>query len=223
MPPRRAGHFRERTQGADRHALRGADAGISAAGKLDCLELGHFGAVLCQPEPFVSFWDSLSRALTGYVATTVPGCKVFFVRRWGEGVGYLPPPSKTLGATYRHRIFIMANDNTVVVKLGDEEIVLKPRVEAMRAISRQFNGLKLARDAIVAENFDAVAAIIRIGSGMRDREARDLDDKIFAEGLTGDLLVGLINYVAMLGNKGQPVTLGMEEDPKKETSEHKYD
>lgn len=101
----------------------------------------------------------------------------------------------------------------VVIKLGHEEITLKPSMQAMRMISRQFNGLANARQALVSENFDAVAFIIRIGSGMKDREARELDDKIFQAGMLGnELLMQLINYVAMLGNRGRPIQLTDDED-----------
>jgi hypothetical protein len=106
----------------------------------------------------------------------------------------------------------MAELQTVTISLSGEEIVLKPSMQATRMISRQFNGMQNARTALAQENFDAVAFIIRIGSGMKDRDARDLDDKIYSNGLTGDLLVGLINYVAMLGNSGKPIVLNDEEN-----------
>jgi hypothetical protein len=107
----------------------------------------------------------------------------------------------------------MPNVSNVTIKLGNEEIVLKPSMQVARIVSRQFNGFANARAALVAENFDAVAFIIRHGSGMRDREARDLDDKIFEQGLlNGDLLMQLINFVAMLGNRGQPIQLTDEEE-----------
>ena len=114
--------------------------------------------------------------------------------------------------SYRHRRNKVAENNNIVVKLNEEEIVLKPSVTAMRMISRQYGGLNPARQMLVAENFDAVVFIIRVGAGMKDREARDLDDKVYETGLTGDLLVQLINYVAMLGNKGKPIVLGEEND-----------
>jgi len=106
--------------------------------------------------------------------------------------------------------------DTITIKLDGEEIVLKPSLQATRMISRNFNGLGAARQALVAENFDAVAFVIRMGSGMKDREARDLDEKIYREGLTGDLLVQLIQYVAMLGNKGKMMNFGADENDNEE-------
>lgn len=110
----------------------------------------------------------------------------------------------------------MAELQTVKIDLNGEEIILKPGMQAARMISRQFNGMQNARTALAQENFDAVAFIIRIGSGMKDKDARDLDEKIYATGLTGELLVGLINYVAMLGNSGKPIVIGEEDE--KETN-----
>jgi hypothetical protein len=106
----------------------------------------------------------------------------------------------------------MAEIETINIKLDGEEIILKPSMQAARMISRQFNGMQNARTALTQENFDAVAFIIRVGSGMKDREARDLDERIFANGLSGELLVALINYVAMLGNRGKPVVLGEDNE-----------
>lgn len=112
----------------------------------------------------------------------------------------------------------------ITIKLGRDEIVLKPSMQAMRAISRQYNGLANARQALVAENFDAVAFIIRVGSGMREREARDLDDKIFETGiLSNNLLMQLINYVAMLGNRGEPINFNDEEEDRKDKDSNRGD
>jgi hypothetical protein len=97
------------------------------------------------------------------------------------------------------------NSAEIVITLGDDEIVLKPSLRAMTTISRQFNGLAGARNQLVAENFDAVTFIIRNGSGMDDRSARNLGDRVYENGVTGDLLVGLIRYVAILGNGGKPI------------------
>ena len=108
-------------------------------------------------------------------------------------------------------------DNNIVVKLSDKEYTLRPSVAAMRTISRQYNGLRNARDMLVAENFDAVVFIIRVGAGLRDnREVNELDERIYETGLTGELLIQLINYVAMLGNRGQPIVLGEETESRNE-------
>lgn len=93
----------------------------------------------------------------------------------------------------------------VLVMLEDEELILKPTLRATTTINRQFGGLAKARQELVSENFDAVVFILRHGVNLSDRDARDLPERVFRNGLTGDLLVALIKYVAILGNGGKPL------------------
>ena len=86
-----------------------------------------------------------------------------------------------------------------------EERILKPSLRAMGAINRQFGGLRNARAKLVDEDVDAVAFILRHGLNLSDRDARDLPDRIYRNGVTGDFLVALIKYVAILGNGGKPL------------------
>ncbi len=103
------------------------------------------------------------------------------------------------------------SDNVVTINLDGKDIVLKPSLGAFRMISRQYGGMQKARQQLTFEDFDAAAFVIRVGSGMTDREARRLDEMIYESGLNGDLLMQLINYVAMLSNRGRPVILGEDE------------
>jgi len=91
------------------------------------------------------------------------------------------------------------------VALNGVDLVLKPTLRAMTQISRQYGGLGKARSELVAENFDAIVFILRVGTGMSDRDARDLGDRVYANGITAELLVPLIKYVAVLGNGGKPL------------------
>jgi hypothetical protein len=95
-----------------------------------------------------------------------------------------------------------AASGQVTIMLEDEEIILEPSYRVMNLVSRQFGGLEPARGRLAAENIDAMAFVIRYGSGMNDREARDLGERIYNSGVSGELVVPLINYVVMLGNKG---------------------
>lgn len=97
------------------------------------------------------------------------------------------------------------NAGEVSVTLNGEELVLKPTLRAMTMISRQFSGLAEARRQLVSENIDAVVYILRTGAGLSDKEARGLDEKVFQNGITADLLVPLIRYVAIVGNGGKPL------------------
>lgn len=93
----------------------------------------------------------------------------------------------------------------VLVTLGDDELILKPTLRAMNAVNRQYNGLRNARERLVNEDADAIVFILRHGLNLDDKAARDLPERVFRNGLTGELLVALIRYVAILGNGGKPL------------------
>ena len=99
------------------------------------------------------------------------------------------------------------NSGEVSVSLNNEELVLKPTVRAATSISRQFDGFVTARARLVSENFDAVVFILRLGLNLDDKAARDLPDRVYKNGITAELLIPLINYVAILGNGGRPLDL----------------
>lgn len=92
-----------------------------------------------------------------------------------------------------------------VVYLGGDEIVLRPTLRATTQISRTYGGMAKARQALVDENIDAIAHILRLGGGMGDREAKDLTEKVWKNGITVELLVPLIRFVGILGNGGKPL------------------
>lgn len=93
----------------------------------------------------------------------------------------------------------------VPVTLDGDDLILKPTLRAMTTINRQYGGLAKARAELVSENFDAVVFILRHGLNLSDRDARDLPDRVYRNGVTGELLVALIRYVAILGNGGKPL------------------
>ena len=101
----------------------------------------------------------------------------------------------------------------MLVSLNGEDLVLKPTLRATTQISRQYGGLAKARQELVAENFDAVVFILRLGAGMSDRESKDLGERVYQNGVTGELLVALIKYVAVLGNGGKPLPDEPTDDP----------
>lgn len=92
-----------------------------------------------------------------------------------------------------------------LVTLNGDAILLRPTMRAATQLSRLYGGLAKVRAELVAENFDAVVATLRLGAAMTDRDARDLGERVYENGLTGELLVGLIKFVAMLGNGGKPL------------------
>lgn len=86
-----------------------------------------------------------------------------------------------------------------------EELILRPTSRAWSTISRRFEGLAKARQAILDENTDAIVFIIRVGGGLNDRDARNLEDRIWKSGLDIDLLLPLLKYIAILNNGGRPL------------------
>ncbi len=97
-----------------------------------------------------------------------------------------------------------------IVTLNDQDLVLKPTLRAMNFISRQYGGLAKARQALADENIDTIVFILRIGTGMQDKEARNLDEKVFRNGITTDLIIPLIKYIAILENGGKPLPEDLE-------------
>ena len=97
------------------------------------------------------------------------------------------------------------NSGEVPVVFNGEDLVLKPTLRAATTISRQFDGFANARAKLLAEQLDAVVFILRLGLNLSDRDARDLPDKVYENGITAELLIPLIKYVAVLGNGGRPL------------------
>jgi len=114
------------------------------------------------------------------------------------------------------------NSGEVSINFDNRDWVLRPTLNAATAINRNFDGFANARAALVRENFDAVVFILRLGlyyPDMTDKEkreyGRDLPEKVYDNGITAELLIPLIEYVAVLGNGGRPVNNsgGEEEEP----------
>ena len=106
------------------------------------------------------------------------------------------------------------NLGEVNILLNKEELVLKPTYQAASRISNQFNGFRDARLALVAENFDAVVFILRIGLNLNGPEARELPERVYKNGITADLLIPMIEYIGILANGGRPVLENEEPDSK---------
>ena len=91
---------------------------------------------------------------------------------------------------------------------GDEKnetYVLRPTMRKHSIVSRRFGGIGKAREALQAEDFDAIVFLIRNGTDMTDKDAKNLDDKIWQNGIDIDLLLPLYRYIAILNNGGRPL------------------
>jgi hypothetical protein len=103
------------------------------------------------------------------------------------------------------------NAGETLLTIGEETYVLRPTLRKHAIISRRFGGIAKARQAIQDEDFDAIVFLIRNGTDMSDRDAKNLDDRVWKNGLDIDLLLPLFKYVAILNNGGRPLDSEMEQ------------
>ena len=97
------------------------------------------------------------------------------------------------------------NAGETPVSFDGQDLWLKPTIRAAQAINRQFDGFANARAALVRENFDATVFVLRMGLNLSDRDTKDLPERVYKNGMTAELLISLIKYVAILGNGGRPL------------------
>lgn len=88
---------------------------------------------------------------------------------------------------------------TVTVKLGNEEVTLKPTLKAVRAIESRFGGLRGASSALHAIGVDVVAFIIAVGAGLEGKAAEALPEKVWQEGVA-ELTPPVTKYLGALYN-----------------------
>jgi hypothetical protein len=95
-------------------------------------------------------------------------------------------------------------DGAVEITLDDEKRWLEPSIGAIRLISKQYGGLQQAVRHVTALELDAYIYIVRHGLGLKDSDAKGLDEKVFRSGIV-NLQVPLTEYLAVLINGGRPV------------------
>lgn len=97
------------------------------------------------------------------------------------------------------------NEGDVLLHLNGDDIVLRPTLKALSAIS-SMGGLGKVRQALVDQDFSTIVAVILHGANMTGGAAgKQVPDAVFKNGLNTELLVGLLNYVGILGNGGKPL------------------
>lgn len=95
------------------------------------------------------------------------------------------------------------NDGQVEIPwLDGESRHLVPTMRAIRLISREYGGMVQAVAAVSAMRFDAIAFVVRHGLSLDDKEAKDLDDTVFAVGPMA-LMAPCIEYLTILANGGR--------------------
>ena len=78
------------------------------------------------------------------------------------------------------------NHGTVEVTLGDEVLILKPTLKAMKAIEGRFGGILPAMQSVGTANLTSIAYIIAIGTGVnlaKKDAAAPIEEAVFEEGI----------------------------------------
>jgi len=96
-------------------------------------------------------------------------------------------------------------DGEVAITLNGQDRFLRPTLKAMTNINRHFKGIANARTAIVDADFEGICVLLRFGLDLSDKEAAALPERVYRHGLTNDLLLPLVTYVAVLMNGGRPL------------------
>lgn len=99
----------------------------------------------------------------------------------------------------------------VTITLNGEERVLRPSIRAIQTLSSGFSGMAELRAALVREDFNAAVATIRWGLNLSEREAKELPEQVYKNGLDAELLVPLIKFVGNLSRGGKPLPEDLDE------------
>jgi len=93
----------------------------------------------------------------------------------------------------------------VELVVGESTYVLKPTLAAVRAIERQFGGLRGALEVTRALSVEGCAAIIAAGAGVNEKAAAQLVQDVWQTGVL-TVSVPVAAYVAALYNPrgGEP-------------------
>lgn len=92
--------------------------------------------------------------------------------------------------------------DAVEIALGEDVYTLTPTLRAMTTINQRFGSFTAASRAVIEANFEAVVAIIRLGAGLSEKEARALPEAVFAQGLV-TLLEPVSKYLTLLSLGGR--------------------
>lgn len=94
----------------------------------------------------------------------------------------------------------------VPIVLDGEERELKPSLNAVQVISRQYGGIRAAIEQVLKYDIDAVTNIVVLGLGLAPAGAKEIPNKVFRTGLAGEngLAAPCIRYLTILSNGGRP-------------------
>lgn len=88
---------------------------------------------------------------------------------------------------------------TVEMDLAGEQVVLEPTLAALKGINRQFGSIRAAGQRVADLDLDAICAVIALGTGRKAKDAKDVEQGVYDEGLVNvvgpvtDYLVALMD------------------------------
>jgi len=91
----------------------------------------------------------------------------------------------------------------VVLETANETYKLAYNIKAVRAVSRQFGGLRQCLEQVQNLNFDAIRTLVVTGADLDKKQARELDDEILATGLV-ELVEPCAKYAQLLFTGAHP-------------------
>lgn len=93
----------------------------------------------------------------------------------------------------------------------DETVTLKPTLKAMQQIDRRFGSIRHAIEQVAGLSLDSLSFVVQAGSGMGQKEAKDLPEQVFQAGIVN--VAGPVSeYLAMLLNPSGKSASGKEGD-----------
>jgi hypothetical protein len=101
---------------------------------------------------------------------------------------------------------------TLTLGHGDdtETYILKPTLEVIRRLDRQFGGMTALFETCRQLSFASAVKVIAIGADVKGEKAlRRLEQRVFSRGLTR-VSPKVVEFVGVIGNGGRP--LDYEED-----------
>lgn len=102
----------------------------------------------------------------------------------------------------------MAKEGEIALRLGGQDVVLRPTPHALREVLTELGGARLVYGAIYNLEYGAIFALIKAGTKRTEDEAwgaadaKALDKAIYEHGLT-DLVEPCSRYLTLLVNGGR--------------------
>lgn len=99
-------------------------------------------------------------------------------------------------------------EGNITINFEDEEVTLKPNLNAIQTLSRKYGGMQAVIDRLGRLDFDLVVEVIALGIALPNnpRQQKELAEKVFNAGLTddtGSLPSRCIDYIMSLMRGGR--------------------